>query len=45
MPEKEKLIEMYQQMLRIRHFEEKVYELYGQNLAEVFVPIYAKTTI
>ncbi len=40
MPEKEKLIEMYRQMLRIRHFEEKVYELYGQNLVPGTIHLY-----
>jgi pyruvate dehydrogenase E1 component alpha subunit len=39
-PEKEKLIEMYQQMLKIRHFEEKVYELYGQNLVPGTIHLY-----
>jgi pyruvate dehydrogenase E1 component alpha subunit len=37
---KEKLIEMYRQMLRIRHFEEKVYELYGQNLVPGTIHLY-----
>ncbi len=40
MQEKEKLIEMYRQMLRIRHFEEKVYELYGQNLVPGTIHLY-----
>ncbi|MGD8506002.1 MAG: pyruvate dehydrogenase (acetyl-transferring) E1 component subunit alpha [Candidatus Bathyarchaeota archaeon] len=40
MPEKEKLIEMYRHMLRIRHFEEKVYELYGQNLVPGTIHLY-----
>lgn len=40
MPEKEKLIEMYRQMLRIRLFEEKVYELYGQNLVPGTIHLY-----
>lgn len=39
-PEKEKLIEMYRQMLRIRNFEEKVYELYGQNLVPGTIHLY-----
>jgi pyruvate dehydrogenase E1 component alpha subunit len=39
-PEKEKLVEMYRQMLRIRHFEEKVYELYGQNLVPGTIHLY-----
>ena len=30
--EKEKLIEIYRKMLEIRDFEEKAFELYGQNL-------------
>lgn len=39
-PEKENLIEMYHQMLRIRQFEEKVYELYGQNLVPGTIHLY-----
>ena len=37
----EKLIEMYRKMLEIRHFEEKVYELYGQNLVPGTIHLYA----
>ena len=40
-PSKEKLIEMYRKMLEIRHFEEKVYELYGQNLVPGTIHLYA----
>lgn len=40
MPKKEKLTEMHRQMLRIRHFEEKVYELYGQNLVPGTIHLY-----
>ncbi len=40
MPEKKKLTEMYRQTLRIRHFEEKVYELYGQNLVPGTIHLY-----
>ncbi len=39
-PKKEKLTEMHRQMLRIRHFEEKVYELYGQNLVPGTIHLY-----
>ena len=38
---REKLIEMYHKMLEIRHFEEKVYELYGQNLVPGTIHLYA----
>jgi len=40
MPRKEKAIELYRQMLRIRHFEEKVYEMYGQNLVPGTIHLY-----
>jgi len=35
------MIEMYRKMLEIRHFEEKVYELYGQNLVPGTIHLYA----
>jgi pyruvate dehydrogenase E1 component alpha subunit len=38
---KEKTIEMYRKMLEIRHFEEKVYDLYGQNLVPGTIHLYA----
>jgi len=41
MVEKTKLIEMYQRMLQIRYFEEKVFELYGQNLVPGTIHLYA----
>jgi pyruvate dehydrogenase E1 component alpha subunit len=41
MPEKNKLIEMYTSMLKIRYFEEKVFELYGQNLVPGTIHLYA----
>ena len=41
MPEKSKLLEMYSQMLTIRFFEEKVFELYGQNLVPGTIHLYA----
>jgi len=41
MVEKTKLIEMYQGMLQIRYFEEKVFELYGQNLVPGTIHLYA----
>ncbi len=41
MIEKSKLIEMYQRMLEIRFFEEKVFELYGQNLVPGTIHLYA----
>jgi len=41
MVEKTKLIEMYRQMLTIRFFEEKVFELYGQNLVPGTIHLYA----
>jgi pyruvate dehydrogenase E1 component alpha subunit len=40
MVEKTKLIEMYQRMLQIRFFEEKVFELYGQNLVPGTIHLY-----
>jgi len=39
--EKAKMIEMYRKMLEIRHFEEKVYDLYGQNLVPGTIHLYA----
>jgi len=39
--EAEKLVEMYRKMLEIRYFEEKVYELYGQNLVPGTIHLYA----
>jgi len=39
--EKEKLLEMYRKMLEIRHFEEKAFELYGQNLVPGTLHLYA----
>jgi len=41
MPENGKLLEMYRQMLTIRLFEEKVFELYGQNLVPGTIHLYA----
>jgi pyruvate dehydrogenase E1 component alpha subunit len=41
MVEKTKLLEMYQRMLEIRLFEEKVFELYGQNLVPGTIHLYA----
>jgi pyruvate dehydrogenase E1 component alpha subunit len=38
---KEKLSEMYKKMLEIRYFEEKVFELYGQNLVPGTIHLYA----
>jgi pyruvate dehydrogenase E1 component alpha subunit len=38
---REKLVEMYRKMLEIRHFEEKVFELYGQNLVPGTIHLYA----
>ncbi len=38
---KEKLAEMYKKMLEIRSFEEKVFELYGQNLVPGTIHLYA----
>jgi pyruvate dehydrogenase E1 component alpha subunit len=37
----EKLAEMYRRMLQIRCFEEKVFELYGQNLVPGTIHLYA----
>lgn len=39
--EKEKLVYIYRKMLEIRFFEEKVYELYGQNLVPGTIHLYA----
>jgi len=39
--EKTKLLEMYRGMLQIRFFEEKVFELYGQNLVPGTIHLYA----
>lgn len=39
--EKEKLVKVYQKMLEIRYFEEKVYDLYGQNLVPGTIHLYA----
>lgn len=39
--EKRKKIEMYRKLLEIRHFEEKVYDLYGQNLVPGTIHLYA----
>ena len=41
MLEKAKMVEMYQKMLEIRNFEEKVFELYGQNLVPGTIHLYA----
>lgn len=41
MLDKTKLLEMYRQMLTIRFFEEKVFELYGQNLVPGTIHLYA----
>jgi len=41
MAEKTKLLEMYQRMLKIRYFEDKVFELYGQNLVPGTIHLYA----
>jgi len=38
---RERLVEMYREMLRIRYFEEKVFELYGQNLVPGTIHLYA----
>jgi len=38
---KDKLAEMYEKMLEIRCFEEKVFELYGQNLVPGTIHLYA----
>jgi pyruvate dehydrogenase E1 component alpha subunit len=39
--EKGKMIEIYRKMLEIRHFEEKVYDLYGENLVPGTIHLYA----
>jgi pyruvate dehydrogenase E1 component alpha subunit len=39
--QKEKLIEIYRKLLEIRLFEEKVFELYGQNLVPGTIHLYA----
>jgi len=39
--ESAKLLDMYRRMLEIRHFEEKVFELYGQNLVPGTIHLYA----
>lgn len=39
--EKERLVEIYRKMLEIRHFEEKVFDLYGQNLVPGTIHLYA----
>jgi pyruvate dehydrogenase E1 component alpha subunit len=39
--EKEKLVQMYRKMLEIRFFEDKVYELYGQNMVPGTIHLYA----
>lgn len=39
--EKEKLVEMFRKMLDIRHFEEKAFDLYGQNLVPGTLHLYA----
>jgi len=41
MVDRAKLLEMYRQMLTIRFFEEKVFELYGQNLVPGTIHLYA----
>ena len=38
---KAKLVEMYKKMLEIRYFEEKVFDLYGQNLVPGTIHLYA----
>jgi pyruvate dehydrogenase E1 component alpha subunit len=38
---KEKLVELYKKMLEIRFFEEKVFELYAQNLVPGTIHLYA----
>ncbi|HDI07339.1 MAG TPA: pyruvate dehydrogenase (acetyl-transferring) E1 component subunit alpha [Candidatus Bathyarchaeota archaeon] len=38
---REKLVEMYRKMLQIRLFEEKVFELYGQNMVPGTIHLYA----
>ena len=39
--EKGKMIEVYRKMLEIRRFEEKVYDLYGENLVPGTIHLYA----
>ena len=41
MPNNSKLLDMHRQMLTIRFFEEKVFELYGQNLVPGTIHLYA----
>jgi len=41
MVEKTRLVDMYRRMLQIRFFEEKVFELYGQNLMPGTIHLYA----
>jgi len=41
MVDRAKLLEMHRQMLTIRFFEEKVFELYGQNLVPGTIHLYA----
>jgi len=41
MLERGRLIEMYRKMMEIRRFEEKVFELYGQNLVPGTIHLYA----
>jgi len=38
---KTELVEMYRKMLEIHHFEEKVFDLYGQNLVPGTIHLYA----
>jgi pyruvate dehydrogenase E1 component alpha subunit len=38
---RELLLDMFQKMLEIRFFEEKVFELYGQNLVPGTIHLYA----
>jgi len=37
---RERLVEMYKKLLQIRHFEEKVFELYGQNMVPGTIHLY-----
>ena len=41
MTDNNKMLDMYRQMLTIRFFEEKVFELYGQNLVPGTIHLYA----
>ena len=41
MVDRERMVEMYSKMLQIRLFEEKVFELYGQNLVPGTIHLYA----